>query len=47
MKYGTINYVNNEEFEKLREKYKNKLYYESKKYKTLKLSKEREIRTKK
>ena len=40
----TIILVNKEEFEKLREKYKYAVYYESEKYKKLRVSSKKEIR---
>ena len=36
--------VNKEEFDQLREKYKNAVYYESEKYKKLRASSKKEIR---
>jgi hypothetical protein len=39
-----IIFVNEEEFDQLKNKYKNALYYESKKYKKLRLSFRKEIR---
>ena len=39
-----IIFVNEEEFDQVRNKYKNALYYESKKYKKLRVSSRKEIR---
>jgi len=44
MKRLIIIYVNEEEFEQLKKKYPNAQYYESNKYKKLKVSPQREIR---
>lgn len=40
-------YVNKEEFEKLKEKHPKALYYESKRYRKIRLSEKKEIRCKK
>jgi hypothetical protein len=44
MKKTIITYVTKEEFDSLREKYPRAQYFESKKYRKLKLSTQREVR---
>jgi len=40
----TIIFVNEDEFDRFRDRYKNAVYYESKKYKKLRVSSKKEIR---